>query len=115
MGGFANPPDPNPATPNQTSRHLATHPAVLKHGEGMSSQELGMFIEAFAAYTRHRVITVGAAEYAEGESQRFESMSFDELVLELVDELADAVNYNIMLAIKALSLLGADGSTEESE
>ena len=53
----------------------------------------------FANYARFRIDSIGR-EYDDGEQQRFESMSPQRLILEMRDELADAVNYLAFLDIQ---------------
>ncbi len=86
--------------------YLAGHPAVVLHGTGISSADLASFAEAFADYSRSRVLGIGAAQYDDGKGQAFEGYSFNDVVLELVDEIADAHNYLTMLAVKALTVYG---------
>jgi len=103
-------PDPVATTPAPPAAYLAEHAAVRKQGYGVSTTELASFVEVFADYAKSRVEGTGHAEYESAGTQKFESMSFDTLVYELVDELADAQNYITMLSAKALSLLGAMGN-----
>ena len=86
--------------------YLAGHPAVVLHGTGISSTDLASFAEAFADYSRSRVLGIGAAQYDDGKGQKFEQFSFNDVVLELIDEIADAHNYLTMLAVKALTVYG---------
>lgn len=94
------------ATPGKGASYLAGHPAVVLHGAGISSADLASFAEAFAAYSRSRVLGIGAAQYDDGKGQKFEQFSFNDVVLELIDEIADAHNYLTMLAVKALTVYG---------
>jgi len=52
------------------------------------------------------VLGIGAAQYDDGKGQKFEQFSFNDVVLELIDEIADAHNYLTMLAVKALTVYG---------
>lgn len=92
--------------PGKGASYLAGHPAVVLHGTGISSTDLASFAEEFADYSRSRVLGIGAAQYDDGKGQAFEGYSFNDVVLELVDEIADAHNYLTMLAVKALTVYG---------
>lgn len=94
------------ATPKGAA-YLADHPAVVKQGYGVSTAELASFVESFGDYARSRVTGVGYELYDMGGRRVFEDMTFDELVIALVEELADGQNYLAMLAVKALSMIGA--------
>ncbi len=95
---------PNVARPQAGASHLLDHPAVRKHGKGMTTEDFASFTEALADYSTVRVRGVGAAQYSGTEGQKFEQLTFEDTVLELVDELADVQNYAAMLAIKLLAL-----------
>lgn len=84
---------------------LLDHPAVRKHGSGVSSTELGNFILTLADTAATRVLGVGAEQYG-GERQRFETLTQEQQISELIDELADAYAYLAMVAIKALAIKG---------
>lgn len=99
--------DSDSETPSgKGASYLAGHPAVVLHGTGISSTDLASFAEAFAYYSRSRVLGIGAAQYDDGKGQAFEGYSFNDVVLELIDEIADAHNYLTMLAVKALTVYG---------
>ncbi len=83
---------------------LAQHPAVLRHGAGMTSTDLASFIESISDFAKSRVLDIGAQQYAAPEGgQRFEDQAPEELVQAFVEEIADAINYLAMLAIKVLA------------
>lgn len=81
---------------------LDDHPAVTNHGDGISTEDFASFQECFANYAGSRIRGVGKRQYFDGERQRFEVYSPDELANEMLDELADVVNYASMLAVKVL-------------
>lgn len=87
--------------------YLSDHPAVVKNGLGVSTEELASFVEAFGDYSRSRILGTGKDSYDEGGRQAFEDMSFNELVTALAEELADAQNYLAILAVRVLGLYGA--------
>lgn len=98
---------PGPGARATSPKYLATHPAVERFGYGVSTGDLASFAEAFTDYCRGRITGTGAEQYERDGSQKFESMSFNELLLELVDELADVQNYAVMLSVRVLSLMDA--------
>lgn len=67
---------------------------------GVSTQQLAEFQRRFATYARLRLLGPGADQYVRDGKQKFESLSPRQLVQELLDELADIVNYAAMLAIQ---------------
>lgn len=99
--------DTDSGTASKNAAYLARHDAVRLHGDGMTSDDLHSFAEAFADYSRSRILNVGAEQYADEDGQKFESMTYNQIILELVDEIADAQNYLTMLGIKVLTLHGA--------
>ncbi len=91
----------------QGASHLVDHVAVAKpDGKGLLTSDLASFQEAFADYANSRMKGTGGLEYADAEGQRSLSYPPQRLALELVDELADSVNYLSMLAVKVLALVG---------
>ena len=44
--------------PGKGASYLAGHPAVVLHGAGISSADLASFAEAFAVYSRSRVLGI---------------------------------------------------------
>ncbi len=91
----------------QGASHLTDHVAVTKpDGKGLLTSDLASFQEAFAEYANSRMKGTGGREYADGGGQRSLSYPPQRLALELVDELADSVNYLSMLAVKVLALVG---------
>lgn len=94
--------------PGKGASYLAGHPAVLMqlHGGGASSEDYASFAEAFADYARSRIRGIGAAQYDNGKGQKYESLDFEDVAVELLDELADVQNYLATLAIKVLAITG---------
>lgn len=78
--------------------HGARAPRVP--GYGLTAQELHDYQRTFTEYAAARLLTVGADQYDEGESQKFEDMDLIKLATGLREELADVVNYAVMLDIR---------------
>lgn len=89
----------------RTVNHLLEHPAVQKHGKGISSEELAQFHRMLTEEGAARFLGIGAEQYVDGLFQAFEYMSKGVVKSELIDELVDVQNYVTMLAIKVLSAL----------
>lgn len=83
------------------------HPAVLKHGKGLSSADLASFVEAMSSLSQSRIKGIGADQYEDGGSQQFEGMSEQELIEYFLEEMADGINYLAMLSIKVLAVMRA--------
>lgn len=94
-----------PALPGFEFLELLDHPAVIKHGQGVSSLELQDFVDQMAEIAQARILTVGHEQYGQGKVQKFETMSGRELGEGLIEEIADVYNYIAMMAIKYLSLI----------
>lgn len=62
----------------------------------LGSEESGEIGEKAAA----RILGVGDEQYSEGETQKFETMSLDDLFQYLDEELLDQINYAVMLQIR---------------
>lgn len=95
--------------------NLLGHPAVGKHGEGVTSAELADFTRSLSGLSQARVMGTGHQQYATGKLQRFEELSPAELGRELLEELADAMNYLAMVGIKAADALAALTAALEKE
>lgn len=89
---------------------LAHHPAVQKHGSGVSSAELADFTSTLSQLAHSRILTVGHEQYGTTARQRFENLSAADLAREMLEEAADAINYLAMASIRMLALANA---TEE--
>lgn len=89
------------ATKSSTAS-LRTHPAVRKHGHGVSTPELVNFMDNLHNRMIERVKGIGQDQYG-GHIQKFETYTTDRLISETLDELADCLAYTGMLAIKLLS------------
>lgn len=84
---------------------MMDHPAVVQHGQGVSSEELAGFTEAMADYAKSRIRGTGNEQYMSAIGiQEFEIRSPEETAEYLMEELADVINYASMLAIKALAV-----------
>lgn len=92
--------------PGKGASYLAGHPAVVLHGKGSSTDDFASFAESFADYSRSRIRGIGAAQYDNGKGQKYEDFDFNDVAVELLDELADAQNYIAILAVKTLAILG---------
>lgn len=86
---------------------LLNHPAVVKHGKGMSSDELASFTEVLTSLAQSRTRGTGHDQYAQDGGQQFEGMSPAEVAEYMMEELADVVNYASMSAIKVLAMARA--------
>ncbi len=58
---------------------------------GMTSEEFAQCQEAFTTYARKRILL--GSHYDKATHQRMEELSAEEIVIELREEIADAVNY----------------------
>ena len=56
--------------------------------------------DTLAGEAAARILGVGDEQYSEGEAQKFETMSLDELFQYLDEELLDQINYAVMLQIR---------------
>lgn len=90
-----------PVAKSSTSS-LREHPAVRKHGHGVSTPELVNFMDNLHNRMILRVKGIGQDQYG-GRVQKFETYTTDRLISETLDELADCLAYTGMLAIKLLS------------
>jgi hypothetical protein len=84
------------------SPDLMEHPAVQNHGKGVSSADLASFTECMASMASSRIQDLGHKSYGMGDRQKFEGQTSAELIEGLLEEVADAINYLSMAAIKAL-------------
>jgi hypothetical protein len=74
-------------------------PQVKHQRSSMTIQELAKAQRMFSNYSRFRLQMQGK-EYDEGTEQAFERMTPQRLIMELRDELADAVNYLAFLDVQ---------------
>jgi len=65
---------------------------------GLSVDQFAEAQQSFTEYARSRVY-VGSQDYDLGESQRMEALSVNNVITELREEIADAVNYLVGLDI----------------
>lgn len=96
--------DPGESAPvaKSSTSYLRDHPAVRKHGHGVSTPELVNFMDNLHNRMIERVKGIGQQQYG-GRVQKFETYGPDRLVSETLDELADVLAYVGMLTIKMLS------------
>lgn len=66
----------------------------------MTTDELVEQVEQFIVHSLTRVKGTGDEQYSDGDTQQFERMELDELFVWAEEELADIVNYSVMLAIR---------------
>lgn len=93
--------------PTPNTDNLIGHPAVRKHGQGVSSGELANFTECLASMAQSRVMGTGREQYAIGPGQEFEVRTPYQMAEYMLEELADVINYASMSAIKVLALIRA--------
>jgi len=67
---------------------------------GLTTGELADAQAGFAEYARSRILGAGDREYSRGGKQTFEDMTVLQLVHELRDEIADALNYLAFMDIQ---------------
>ena len=67
---------------------------------GITTEELAESQRKFCNYARFRITDTGSRQYSELDHQAFETMSPQRILLELRDEIADAVNYLAFLDIQ---------------
>lgn len=68
-------------------------------GFGLNVDQLYDYQREFTEYAAGRLLGVGKEQYDRGSVQKFETMSVNELIDGLREELADVVNYATMLDI----------------
>lgn len=76
---------------NELLNNVATLPVYPPYG--MTPEQFAECQERFTDFARERILSGGAAEYDKSGHQRMEEMNAQEIVKELREELADAVNY----------------------
>ena len=86
---------------NRDTHSAGAAVAQAKHPDyGITSEELAEAQRRFCNYARFRITDTGARQYSNARSQGFESMAPQRILMELRDELADAVNYLTFLDIQ---------------
>jgi hypothetical protein len=78
----------------------SSHEKVTHSPRGMTTNDLVEAQEKFTEYARSRIAGAGNREYSRGSMQAFEDMSVVQLVHELRDEIADALNYLAFMDIQ---------------
>lgn len=66
----------------------------------MKSEQLADIVGSAILRCRHRVLGVGDEQYSEGDTQKFEKMSPDELLAWAQEEADDLVVYGVMLGYR---------------
>lgn len=67
----------------------------------MTAEGLAEYQDLFCQYARKRIKGVGKDQYDLGDMQKFENMTVSSLISGLREELADIINYAVMLDIQA--------------
>ena len=62
----------------------------------MKSQELATSVGEIVKEAQARITGIGATQYAMGDMQKFESMTMDDLLIYMEEELLDQINYSVM-------------------
>ena len=93
---------------------LLRHPAVQKHGDGVSSEELASFIGYFSTFARNRILGSGKEQYEKDSHQVFEDLTPSQITLAALEEFADGINYLGMITIKMLSAYRALSSDADT-
>lgn len=83
----------------RVGKNSSTRAMLFPKVTGLTSQQYADAQEDICNYARQRILTVGAEQYDRGSMQRFESFTFDEVINEAMDELADLINYAAQAAI----------------
>jgi len=76
------------------------HDSPVAPPEGLTSWDLAEWVGDFSTYATTRVLGIGAHQYDLAGRQKFEGLDIQDICDELIDELADVVNYAAMLALK---------------
>lgn len=74
------------------------------HGDGTSTPELADFIRILTEASIARVTGTGDEQYHLDGLQRYETLSLDRMVDELLDEVYDIQSYLAMIAIKIIAM-----------
>lgn len=93
---------------------MAAIKPTLNDDGPMSVADLFRYQRAFTLWAGARIAGVGAEQYDDGEKgQRFEGMAFERIATGLSEELADIVNYAVMLDIKMQRLVNQERTLSE--
>jgi hypothetical protein len=81
------------------------HPAVrtLATGEHPDSATLADFVRDLGALAASRVESLGSVAYLDSGRQRALGKSVDELVADVLEELADVVSYSAFIALRMIA------------
>lgn len=66
----------------------------------MNSRELADKVAEITAEAQARILGVGQEQYAQGDSQKFETMPLADLLTYFEEELLDQINYSVMNIIR---------------
>lgn len=66
----------------------------------MNSEQLAKRVERTTKEACSRILGIGAEQYAQGDTQKFETMPFPELAIYYKEELLDQINYCVMQIIR---------------
>lgn len=89
-------------------------PLLSDPNRPMTVDDLFQYQRKFTLWAGARMAGIGAEQYDDGENgQRFESMPFTALADGLAEELADIVNYAVMLDVKLQRLVASLGADSE--
>lgn len=81
-------------------RVAPAEPVVDPLKQGMTSEDLAVYVDAFIREAQARVRGVGDQQYSEGTHQKFEAMHPDELFAWAQEEMQDIAVYAAMLDIR---------------
>jgi len=84
--------------------NLFEHPAVVLHGSGTSAPVLADFCEQLAEFAGDRVVSLGATQYDDEELSGVERKSLEDLKVDALEEIADAMFYLSAMAAKILAI-----------
>lgn len=62
----------------------------------MKSAELSTAVAEVVKEAQARIMGIGAEQYAEGDTQKFERMTLEGLLVYMEEELLDQINYSVM-------------------
>lgn len=70
----------------------------------MNSEQLAKEVMDAVVSVQARILGVGKEQYDEGDKQKFESMSLQEIITYAMEEVEDGIAYNVMLRYKLTQL-----------
>lgn len=72
-------------------------PPPLPPAFGLTTEEFARYHRRACAYSRYRLLDAGSREYNEGDHQKMEEFDPHRILLELRQEVADAITYLVGL------------------